>query len=409
MSRSAAMLLAVTLAIIAVSQEVAPITAQNISPIEKAQDAREQLIIARTQQRNARLRAERLESESARAQQAAAKARGETAALAARVQQTEAEVAVAEAELAMVERQRRELSRTLGKRREPLMQLTAALQTMARRPLILAALQPGSLRDVVHTRAILDSAMPVIEQRTAYLRGELDRARTLENERGSVLDQRRVAETSLKTQKRAMAALAQQERIRAVQAAGGVNREARLASQLAEEARDLDALVGRLEQSANLRQRLASLEGPVIRPARPGSAALPTQREAARGESKRGGLRDYVLPVAGRITAGFGEATAAGERRKGITLLPRAQAQVVAPASGRVAFAGKYEGYGRIVILEHESGWTSLITGLGSIAVVTGQDLSAGSPIGLAPSNRPEITLELRRDGTPLNPLEYLR
>lgn len=403
MNRAAALLLAATLGIILLVQGFAPLTAQGSRSAQAVGDAREALEIARVQQRNARLRAERLEEETARAEVAEAKARSEAAALAARVQQAEAGVAAAEAELALVERERRDLSRSLAQRREPLVQLTAALETMSRRPLALAALQPGSLRDVVHTRAVLGSAIPVVRQRTASLRGELAKARTLAEERRTALSDRRSAETRLETRRRDLIALAEKERVLARQAAGGASREAARAIELAEDARDLDALVSDFEQSAALRTRLAALDGPVARPARPGAAPLPRETRAARRSETLG---RYILPVTGRVTAGFGEAIAGGARRPGILMTPRPGAQVVAPAAGRVAFAGEYEGYGRIVILEHEGGWTSLLTGLASIAVETGQDVTSGSPLGLAPSANPSVGLELRRAGTPVNPLD---
>jgi septal ring factor EnvC (AmiA/AmiB activator) len=94
---------------------------------------------------------------------------------------------------------------------------------------------------------------------------------------------------------------------------------------------------------------------------------------------------------------------------QGLTFAPRDGAQVVAPAAGRVAFAGPYRGYGRIVIIEHEGGWTSLITGMARVDARVGDDLVGGAPLGIAGAPRPTITLELRRDGQPVNPLDYLR
>ena len=82
---------------------------------------------------------------------------------------------------------------------------------------------------------------------------------------------------------------------------------------------------------------------------------------------------------------------------------------VVAPAAGRVAFAGPYRGYGEIVIVEHAAGWTSLVTGLGKTQVTVGQILVAGSPLGQARVREPRIGLELRHNGQRVNPLDQLR
>jgi hypothetical protein len=75
-----------------------------------------------------------------------------------------------------------------------------------------------------------------------------------------------------------------------------------------------------------------------------------------------------------------------------------------------VAFAGAYAGYGQIVIIDHPGGWTSLITGLGTLAVRVGDMLVAGSPMGrqARARRRPVVTLELRKDGQPVNPLDQI-
>jgi septal ring factor EnvC (AmiA/AmiB activator) len=118
--------------------------------------------------------------------------------------------------------------------------------------------------------------------------------------------------------------------------------------------------------------------------------------------------RRFELPVAGRTVAGFGEAGEGGVRSAGIALAPAAGAQVVAPAAGRVAFAGPYRGYDRIVIIEHDGGFTSLVTGLARTDVTVGEDLVAGAPLGVAGANRPVVTFELRRAGQPVNPVQFV-
>ena len=74
-----------------------------------------------------------------------------------------------------------------------------------------------------------------------------------------------------------------------------------------------------------------------------------------------------------------------------------------------MVFAGPYRGYGSIVIIEHAGGWTSLVTGLAQLDTRIGGRLVSGSPIGIAGAGRPVITLELRRGGEPVNPLEYIK
>jgi septal ring factor EnvC (AmiA/AmiB activator) len=118
-------------------------------------------------------------------------------------------------------------------------------------------------------------------------------------------------------------------------------------------------------------------------------------------------LPDFLLPVTGRLISGFGDASR-GTVARGITLTVAPQAQVVAPSSGRIAFAGPFAGYGRIVIIDHPGGFTSLITGLAFLSAQVGDNVVAGSPLGAAGPGRAQITLELRKDGKPVNPLDQL-
>lgn len=407
MNRSVALALSTFACAAAVVPIWLSLEAQPSAEYSEAADARAALISAREQQRNARSRAERLEKQATTSELAADKAMKEAAALAARVQQAEAGIAASEAELEIVARQRRALDRTLAQRREPLVRLSAALQTMARRPMTLSALQPGSLKDLVHTRAVIASTVPVVRSRTEALRGQVDKARKLEEDRRTALTDLREAEQTLDQRRRAMLAMAQKERITAQRAAGGASREAQRALVLSEASRDLDLLVGKLEKAGALREKLAALPGPVPRPSRPEdaqlAAAAPSPSPNATAPSSA-----YQLPVAGRVVAGFGTAARAGTRTSGLAIAPRPGAQIVAPGQGRVAFAGPYEGYGQIVIIEHDGGWISLITGLDAVTIAVGQQVTTGSPLGRAAKGRPVVTLELRKDGTPVNPLDHV-
>ena len=229
----------------------------------------------------------------------------------------------------------------------------------------------------------------------------------LEAEARQAVADRRDSEAALIQRRKQLTALAESERLKARRAAGGADREAQRALVLAEQAIDLDQLVGRLEVAGSLRTRLAALPGPLPRPADPRMARVssaPSPRPSATEPPTQ-----YQLPVAGKIAAGFGEAATSGQRQAGIVLSARPRALIVAPGAGRIAFAGPYRGFGRIVIVEHANGWISLVTGLGTLDVDVGQNVGAGSPLGLAPAAPGEVTLELRQDGEPVNPLDHLR
>jgi septal ring factor EnvC (AmiA/AmiB activator) len=240
------------------------------------------------------------------------------------------------------------------------------------------------------------------------LRARLARSRQLREEALAAARELRAEQGRLSQRRTELAALETQQRLASRAASGTADREAERALALAEEARDLDALLGELDRAGGLRARLAALPGPVLRPARPEDARLAGVEELPSPEpAATAPPPPYLLPVTGRTVLGFGAPQGSGASN-GLTLAPRPGAQVVAPAAGRVAFAGPYRGYGRIVIIEHAGGWTSLVTGLARTDVAVGEQLVAGAPLGIAAQARPEITLELRRDGEPVNPLRFV-
>ena len=219
----------------------------------------------------------------------------------------------------------------------------------------------------------------------------------------------RAEEASLDERRQRLAAIETRQRLAARQAGSDANREADRVLALAEEARDLDTLVGELDRAAQLRRRLAALPGPMLRPANIAAApAAEAPAPAASSSPASRAPRPYILPVAGRTVTGFG-APVDGGLSQGLVFAPRAGAQVVAPAAGRVAFAGPYRGYGRIVIVEHPGGWTSLVTRLARTDVEVGHDLVGGAPIGRAGPGRPTVGLELRNGDEAVNPLSLGR
>lgn len=373
-------------------------------------EAQAELERASKEGERAEARAQRFASEADAATEAADKTAREAAALAAQVQAAEAQITAARARYSIARSEREKLTARLAVRQQPLVRLTGALQTTARRPLALSALQPGSLKDLVYVRAVLDAAVPEIRRKTSALRSELEEGRRLERRAARALQGLRDGEERLETRRRELAALETRQRLASRDARSLAAREGERALALAEEVRDLDGLVDRLDEDAKLRRELAALPGPVLRPADiRAELSLEDRGDPSPSPSASSTrLASFQLPVQGRTITGFGEMRSSGLRSTGLQLAPAPNAQVVAPASGRVAFAGPYRGFGRIVIIEHPGGWTSLVTGLERIDAEVGDEVIAGAPLGAAASNDPDVTIELRRDGEPVNPLNFL-
>ena len=378
-------------------------------------EARHALGDARAQSHAAGARAEQLEAQAARATAVADKTSQDTAAIAARIQQAEAETAEKEAQIRLIDSQSARLRANLAQRQQPLVRLTAALEFLARRPIALALFRPGSIIDTVHMRALIESMIPEVQRRTASLRTEIAQGHILEEQLRQAQVALRGEERVLAGRRQALATIEVQQRLAARDVNGSADREAERALALAEQARDLGSLVDNLSKEDELRTRLAALPGPIMRPDQPGRASTAAQVADDAGLAAKpptpvmpAPLPGYLLPLTGQLVTGFGDATQ-GAPSRGISIATQAGAQVVAPAAARVAFAGPYRGFGQIVILAHDNGWTSLITGMADVNVRIGDVLVAGAPLGVAGPGRPVLTLELRHDGEPVNPLDYVR
>lgn len=374
---------------------------------DDAADARRALAEARSQGATARERAERLEAEAARVSAVADRTAREAAAVAARIQQTEADIAEHQAQARLIAREQTVLRARLAERQQPVVRLTAALQRLSRRPPALALLRPGSVRETMYMRALLATMLPEVQRRTAALRAEIDRSKALQQRAEVAQRNLRESQAMLTARRKTLAALETRQRLDSRSVTGAADREAERALALAEQARDLGALTEELRKAGAVRDQLAALPGPVMRPARPEEAQVALAE--ATPSAAATGLSGYLLPVAGKLVSGFGVAQQPGGALvRGIALAPRGGAQLVAPAAGRVAFAGPYRGYGNIVIIEHPGGWTSLVTGIARLDTSVGAQLLGGSPLGIAGPGQPVVTIELRRDGVPVNPLEFV-
>ena len=84
-----------------------------------------------------------------------------------------------------------------------------------------------------------------------------------------------------------------------------------------------------------------------------------------------------------------------------------------ASAAGKVVTAGWNGGYGRMVEIEHSSGFTTRYAHLSKIGVKIGQQVAGGEEIGKVGSSGrstgPHLHYEIRRNGEAIDPLRFLK
>jgi murein hydrolase activator len=343
---------------------------------------------ARREAAEATRRYQALDVQARRAIGEAERARAASEALAARIQAAEADLTASERRIAVIAALQGAQRARLAERQGPLIRLTAALQTMTRRPAALALVQPGSVRDAVHVRSLLAATMPEIRRRTVLLRAEVARSAGLRRDSEAARQGLLASRTALGERRAALARFEAGQRARSQALAGEALSQSDRALVFGEEARALSATIGRRDYQVALTASLARLPGPLPRPGpapAPAAAAIP-----------------YSLPVDGRLLTGVGEISDGGVHSRGLTFATEAGARVIAPAAGRIVYAAPFRRYGNVVIIDHGRGWSTVITDLAALDVAVGRAVGRGAALGRAGPDDPRITVELRRNGRPV-------
>ncbi|MEO8077732.1 MAG: peptidoglycan DD-metalloendopeptidase family protein, partial [Acidobacteriota bacterium] len=236
--------------------------------------------------------------------------------------------------------------------------------------------------------------------RTASALGRLDRERVQQYQR--TLTALAAERRALETHARDIARLKEQ----AVNARAAMDRAVAARKTLVDSIdahRDLNAqLTGELESAQQrLQGAVATLGGApavsVSLPLRPFRGVLP-------------------WPATGIVTGRFGVQTVnrfgATIARNGVEISIAEGKPVRAIHEGLVAYAEPFTGYGNLVIIDHGDGAFSLYGNLASLGVSRGERVDQQAPVGTSgrnPSGNPALYFELRVDGKPVDPLQWLK
>jgi len=187
----------------------------------------------------------------------------------------------------------------------------------------------------------------------------------------------------------------------------GLAKKSTLEAKLSDERNTAAAEAKRLAaESKNLLDLIAKLESeaakvvPRPKPGRKSSPKLVLPKGTKKFADAKGSM---LRPVSGRIVKKFGKS------EKGLTLAGRAGGKVLSPYAGRVEFSGPFKNYDQLVILNVGDGYFVLLTGLNSLFVGTGDTVRRGEPVGNLPNQSgSELYIELRRNGSPIDPMPWL-
>jgi septal ring factor EnvC (AmiA/AmiB activator) len=187
-----------------------------------------------------------------------------------------------------------------------------------------------------------------------------------------------------------------------------LDQEAKLSSAIADESSLLKKVRGEKEARQELQRQLsesaARLQNLLVDLQRRKEQAQPetvTEFGAEKGK--------LPWPLRGKIIAAFGSQVHPRYKTKtsnlGIDIKAEPTSAVRAVASGRVAYADQFRGYGNLVIVDHGGGFYTLYANLTDMSAQVGTAVAAGTKVG---SVADYLHFEIRRDGKAVDPVDWL-
>lgn len=148
--------------------------------------------------------------------------------------------------------------------------------------------------------------------------------------------------------------------------------------------------------------------GAVVGQALPSAAATaPAPAPAAPAAKAAEDNISFIWPTEGTVIAGFDDA-----KNKGIDIAGKAGQPVVAAADGRVAYVGAaIRGLGNLIILKHSNTMFTAYAHNQALLVKEDQTVKQGQKIaemGSSDTDRIKLHFEIRRKGTPVDPVKLL-
>jgi septal ring factor EnvC (AmiA/AmiB activator) len=333
---------------------------------------------------------------------------------AARVRDVEAKAAATEEKLKPLDAREGALRKSLDDRRGVIGEVLAALQRIGRRPPPALISSPEDALQSVRTAMVLGAVLPKMREQVSTLAHDLAALIAVRKDITAGRDKLKSELASLGQERTRMSALIadrqQQQTDREKQLAA----ERAHASDLAQQAGSLQDLIAKLEKSLDPATRAARERQEQAQ--RPSMAALHDPGRLAPAvafASLRGRL---PIPVNGVKLKEFGDPDGIGGAEKGVSIATRAGAQITSPADGWVVYAGPFRSYGQLLILNVGGGYHVLLAGMDRISVDLGQFVLTGEPVAAmgsgsriaailaAGSTQPVLYVELRKDGTPVDP-----
>ncbi|MCA3560118.1 MAG: peptidoglycan DD-metalloendopeptidase family protein [Aestuariivirga sp.] len=343
----------------------------------------------------------RIAGEIAAAVQAQEAIAAKLSAIARSIQSQENAVAQSERGLAKLRQDRAEILTALGEKQDVLSELLAGLQRLEQNPPPALVVDPGDILSALRGAMLLGTIAPELQDEAKALAAKLDQLKALEATIATRKEDVSREIARLNGERAALKDLVTQKKALVSQGTAELEAERQRMAELAEKAKSLKQLLANLEAQRQQQEAAKAAE----QRQRESQEALLRQPRLAFPDA-RGKL---AFPAQGSIVRRFGEPDGLGRDTQGLMIATSANAQVTAPADGKVEFAGPFRSYGKVVILNPGGGYRLLLAGMDKVTAGVGEFLRAGEPVGEMGSGPASVTLfgDVVPDGRPVLYIEF--
>ena len=312
-------------------------------------------------------------------------------ATAARIENLERQKVEADVQIARLTAENNRLSADFANDRVAVTKLLGVLERLQHDMPPALAMHPDDALGAARGAMLIGASLPPVYAQAARLSRRIDALKrtrlALEQQQAQAAD----TTARLNIARSELDELLEQKEKEAVAAAETYGTLKVQMEKVAREAADFQSLLARVRA---LRQKAEQAEG---------SSGQGVVTVTAGNTGALGGLGKNSLlePVVGTPENGS----------SGLSYTTRPGAQVIAPADGKVLYAGPYHKSGQVLILEITTGYDVVLAGLGRVTVKPNDQLLAGEPVGTMSPDPVEDRLyfELRHGGHGQSPAPWLK
>lgn len=316
--------------------------------------------------------------------------------------------------LDVLKSQQQTVRESLSERRGVLAEVLGALERMGLNPPPAILVAPEDALSSVRSSILLGAVVPELRGQAEALLADMRELQRLATSVAAERDRLQQTVSAQLAEKQRLSLLLDMKKKLQQDTEADIAAEQRRSEELAARAGSLKELIAGLQAEAEARKAAQERQDEAAR--RP----VPEKNRLAAPQPFETLKARLALPVPGAVHKRFGDKDGNGGVMQGDMVATQSGAIVTAPANAGVLYAGPFRSYGQLLILDAGGGYHIVLAGMSRISVATGRQVLSGEPVGVMGEARlaslsapttlgegPELYVEFRKDGKPVDPASW--